>query len=59
MSMLSTKFRKLLGSNKEQNLIKKGYWKGALSDRFQLWFNDNDECIIEERGKEYETGSNR
>ena len=34
-----------------------GYQPGAMSDRFRLWWNDDDKCVIEERGKDDEASS--
>jgi len=50
----------MLSRNEDEKKLKaKGYWPGAETDRFRLWFNDDDECIVVERSREHETGSNR
>ena len=38
-------------SDNETKLRTKGFWPGAETTTFRLWWNDEDECIIEERKK--------
>lgn len=49
---------KILPRSKKENWLKaKGYWPGAETNRFRLWWNDDDECVVEERSREDEAGS--
>lgn len=57
MSRLLTELKRLSRSNRERRLRVRGYHPGAMSDRFRLWWNDDDECVIEERGRDDEAGS--
>lgn len=50
--------RTLARSNRERMLRKRGYYPGAMNENFRLWWNDNDDCIVEEihvgiEGSEY------
>jgi hypothetical protein len=49
LSKLLTKLKMLQRSNIERNLRARGYWPGAETTRFRLWWNDNDEMIVEEK----------
>ena len=56
MSKLLTQLRTLSRSNREAKLRARGYWPGAETMDIRLWWNDEDECIIEERSRDYERG---
>ncbi len=57
MSRLLMELRRLSRSNRERKLRARGYRPGAMSDRFRLWWNDDDECVVEERSRDDEAGS--
>lgn len=44
------------GKHREQELRDKGYWPGAETYNFRLWWNDDDERVIEERSRDNERG---
>ena len=49
----------MLSKNEDESKLKaKGYWPGAETNNFRLWFNDDDECIVVERSKDDEASSN-
>ena len=48
------KLRRLTISSCEQELRDNGYWPGAETYNFRLWWNDDDERVIEERGRDDE-----
>ena len=54
LSRLMTRLRTLAISARERRLRSRGYQPGAMSEHFCLWWNDNDDCIIEEMDGEYE-----
>lgn len=49
MSKLWAKLKTLQRSNYESKLKAKGWWPGLETTRFRLWWNDNDEMIVEEK----------
>lgn len=57
MTKLLAKLQTLQRTNRERRLRCRGYQPGAMSDRFRLWWNDDDECVIEERGRDDEASS--
>lgn len=57
MSKLLMQLRTLTRSNRERRLRSRGYRPGAMSDNLRLWWNDNDDCIVEEINAEIEGGN--
>lgn len=51
MSKLWDKLKALQKTTFEKQMQKRGYKPGAETDSFRLWYNDDDECYIEEKGK--------
>lgn len=57
MTKLLAKLQTLQKTHRERRLRCLGYQPGAMSDRFRLWWNDDDECVVEERSRDDEAGS--
>lgn len=49
MSRLWAKLKTLQRSSYESKMMAKGYWPGMETTRFRLWWNDNDEMVVEEK----------
>ena len=39
-------------SELERKLRACGYWPGAETNHFRLWWNEDDECVVEETKEE-------
>lgn len=49
VSKMWEKLRTLQRSTFERRMKKLGYWPGMETTRFRLWWNDDDEMIVEEK----------
>ena len=52
MSKMWEKLRTLQRSELERKLRACGYWPGAETNHFRLWWNEDDECVVEEKKEE-------
>ena len=56
LSSLFTQLKALARTSRERWMVSRGYWPGAETDHFRLWWNEDDECIVEERSGDNERG---
>jgi hypothetical protein len=49
MTKLINKFKSLHEVNFEKKMKKRGYWKGTETMNIRLWWNDDDNMVVEER----------
>jgi hypothetical protein len=54
LSRLKKRPMTLPRNNRGQELRDKGYWPGAETYSICLWWNDDDDCVIVERGRDNE-----
>ncbi len=49
VSKMWAKLKTLQRSTFERRMRKLGYWPGAETTLFRLWWNEDDECVVEEK----------
>jgi hypothetical protein len=49
MSIVWEVLRRVGKTTFEKEMLKLGFWPGAETSHFRLWFSDDDEMIVEEK----------
>lgn len=52
MSKMWEELKALQRSELERKLRARGYWPGAETNNYRLWWNEEDECVLEEKKEE-------